>query len=759
MKQAVAERIPMNTGDFDDQGKTLVYWLGNGGAMINSHGTVILIDPLLRGFDMPVCTEAPIMPEEIPAADAVLITHCDNDHFSKETIKSLKGKVREYHTTHYVASLFKELGIEAYGHDIGETFEVNGVKITLTPADHAWQNDSPKHSALRHYEQEDFCGFYLHTTDGSVWMPGDSRLMEEQLRFEEPDMILMDISDSRWHIGLDGVQKMSEAYPNAYLLPIHWGCVASEMKEFNGDPETARRLIRNSYRFHVKAAGEAVTLRPRWEAMLEKYKDWEKKCSAYAMALAVIGIDKLTVAPPAGAAYRDERSAILAGELFTLQTDSEIQSVLKELQKQELVDEDTRKAAYLYDRDLSHITNIPKDFYIEYQMLQNESYNAWLEAKTKNDYSIFEPYLKRIIEMSRKMYEFRDCDQDIYDQMLDDYEPGMTKEKYDVFFTQVKERLVPLIQKVVHAEPIRDEFLYQSYPVEDQKKFMDDVLKYLRFDPSWGYQNETEHPFTSGTCQNDMRTTTKYLENSLASAILSTVHEVGHATYGHDVDPAYDGTILTEGISSGMHESQSRLFENYLGRTGSFWYTLYPKLQERFPEQLNGVTLEMFVKAINVSKLSLIRTEADELTYPLHILIRYELEKGLFDSSISTEGLDQTWDHLYQKYLGIHAEKSSQGILQDVHWADGSFGYFPTYALGSAMSAQFMHQMRKDIDVDRYLREDRFDLVVDWLRENIHRYGCRYNAEEVMIRATGEPFDVKYYLDYLEEKYTKLYNL
>jgi possible carboxypeptidase taq len=343
--------------------------------------------------------------------------------------------------------------------------------------------------------------------------------------------------------------------------------------------------------------------------------------------------------------------------------------------------------------------------------------------------------------------------------MLDDYEPGMNVEKYDEFFEALKERLVPLIKKVTAAKQINEDFLHQSFPVEEQKRFMDELLKYLHFDPSWGYQNESEHPFTSWTCENDCRTTTKYIEDNVASAILSTVHEVGHAYYEHNINPKYDGMILSEGVSSGMHESQSRLCENYLGKTLAFWKYHYPKLQKVFPMQLEKVSLEDFYGAINASKPSFVRTEADELTYPLHVLIRYEIEKGLFDGSISTEGLDKTWNAKYKEYLGIDVPNDKLGILQDVHWSDGSFGYFPTYALGTAFAAQYVHAMKKDLDVDSLLENNKFDEVMNWLRENIHTYGFRYEAPKLMKMVTGEEFNVNYFLDYIEDKYTKLYQL
>ena len=494
------------------------------------------------------------------------------------------------------------------------------------------------------------------------------------------------------------------------------------------------------------------------EEKMKKYKDWIFKMSAYQMALSVINFDKMTVAPAGGNDYRDERTSFLAGELFSISTDEEMIGILKDLKDCD-IDPDEKKAIELQYEDIVKSARVPKDFYIEYQNLVASSHNYWLKAKKADDYSIFEPYLKKVIEKTKKMYEYIDPDKDCYDQMLDRYEPGMNKEKYDVFFDALKAEIPDLIKRVGEAEAIDDSFLYIDYDIEGQKKFMEHLLKYLHFDPEWSYQGETEHPFTDWICENDCRTTTKYLPDNAISAILSTVHECGHAWYAHNVDDKYDGTVLLSNISFGMHESQSRLCENYLGRTEAFWEYNYPILKETFPTQLGNVSFEQFMNAINVAKPSLVRTEADELTYPLHILIRYEIEKGLFEGTIQTEGLDKTWNSMYKKYLGIDVTSDREGILQDDHWADGAIGYFPTYALGTAFAAQFMHKMREDIDVDDLLKNNHYDKIMDWLRENIHKYGCRYDAKEVMEKATGEDFDPKYYIDYLKNKYERVYNL
>lgn len=491
----------------------------------------------------------------------------------------------------------------------------------------------------------------------------------------------------------------------------------------------------------------------------QKLQDWIFRTSAYEMAINMIEIDRSTVAPKAGAAYRDERRAYLSGELFSMETSPEIQEVLKNLQSDETLNGTQKRIVTLYAQEMKKMTCVPKDFFLQYTKLQNASYDAWYKAKMENNYAIFAPYLKEMVEQKKQLYAFRGSDKPVYEQMLEDYEPGTDTDFYDSFFDQIKAVLIPLIAAITQAEPIDDSFLFQNYPVDGQKKFMEHLLDYLGFDASWGYQNETEHPFTAWICENDCRTTTKYLPNAVASAVFSTIHECGHAWYEHNIDPEYDGMILSNGVSSGMHESESRLCENYLGRTKAFWETNYPVLQETFPEQLGAVSLDAFVKAVNAAKPSLVRTEADELTYPMHISIRYEIEKKLFMEDLPTDHLDEVWNELYQECLGVHAEKASEGILQDVHWANGDFGYFPTYALGSAYAAQFMHTMRSEIDVDELLRTNQYRQTQAWLKEHVQKYGCRYAAREILKMATGEDFNAKYYIEYLTEKYETLYGL
>lgn len=497
------------------------------------------------------------------------------------------------------------------------------------------------------------------------------------------------------------------------------------------------------------------------QELIKKYRDLQFKASCYQLALTTIDYDSKTIAPKKGSNYRNPRIAFLSGEHFSLITGQEMIDVLEALQQAEGVDELTRKEVEYQLRDINKIRYIPVDEYVKHQQLELDSSLAWEKAKNAKDYSIFEPWLKKMIESKKKLLTYRKDygTKPDYDFLLDDYEPGMNMDKYDKFFNAVKEGLIPVIQKIQQAKQINTDFMYKNYPIEDQKKVTQMLIDYIGYDLEAGAVAESEHPFSNLYSKYDNRVTTHYHEDNFTSNIFSIIHEVGHATYTAQVKEELEDTYFFTSITSGMHESQSRLMENYLGRSEAFWKPNFSKLIELFPEQLKDVTLEDFVKAINAAGPSFIRINADELTYPLHIVIRYEIEKGLFDGSISVDNLDKVWNQKYQEYLNITPSDDAEGILQDIHWSSGSIGYFPTYALGSAYAAQFMHQMRKDIDVDEALATNRFDLIKDWLRTHIHENVGMYLPEQQMILATNEPFNPQYYIDYLTEKYTKLYQL
>ena len=512
------------------------------------------------------------------------------------------------------------------------------------------------------------------------------------------------------------------------------------------------------------------------------FQDWIFRGSAYRMALSVIGYDRNTVAPKGGAEYREKRTAFLSGELFAGLTDPAIEPVLRgmaelegdreadlescdsvcgavgRLPLAEFSSDELRRMAALCLREYDEAKAVPKEAFVFWQTTLSRAFRCWREAKEQNDYAILAPDLQRVIDGACGIAMLRlgaDPDDPLgyYEEMLRKNEPGMTLEKYDAFFSLIRERIVPLVRHVSAEPQADDSFLHGHFDIERQRAFSKILLRHLGFTPDWGLQGETEHPVTIWIASDDVRTTTHFREEDLTAAIFSTIHECGHAWYAHNVDPRYEGTALLGSISAAMHESQSRLLENHIGRSEAFWEPLYPELRKLFPEALGEVSLKRFVAAINRAKPTLIRTQADELTYPVHILIRYELEKELFSRRLSAEDLPAAWREKYQEYLGLTPTDDREGVLQDMHWAGGYHAYFPAYALGSAIAAQIMHTMEEAIDVDGLLRAGRVPELMRWLRENVHRYGAFYYTEEILRHATGEAFDPKYYIQYLEEKY------
>ena len=492
---------------------------------------------------------------------------------------------------------------------------------------------------------------------------------------------------------------------------------------------------------------------------LKIYSEYQEKINAYGLLLSTAYYDKDTIAPKKGTAYRNRMLSLIYGEAFEIETDPKYIEAVETLKKIDLGFEKNRDIS-LASKSLENITKFTKQEAMEFDLACMEATDAWEIAKHNNDYSKFEPHLQKLITMSKQRAQKRNNKISAYDLYLDDYEEGMTMKKYDKFFALIKKELLPLINKVnAKQNEINDSFLYKYYPREKQELFMKELIKFLRFDSSWGYMGVSEHPFTNGFSENDVRITTAYDEHNITACIFSIIHEVGHSYYEHQVASKYQETMIKKMISSGMHESQSRFFENYLGRRKSFWVTLYPKLQKIFPENLKDVSLDDFVRAINVSKSSLIRTDADELTYPIHILIRYEIEKDLFEGNISDSNLNSVWNRKYKEYLGIDVPSDTKGILQDIHWSGASFGYFPTYALGSAIGAQLIKHIETEFDIDDLLSKAKFNKITDYLKKNIQCFGALYDYNTILKKATNEEFNPRYYINYLKEKYKKLYNI
>lgn len=493
---------------------------------------------------------------------------------------------------------------------------------------------------------------------------------------------------------------------------------------------------------------------------IEFLNEYQEKNHAYTLAIQTMSYDMATIAPKDGNPFRIKMMSLLSGELFDHMTKKEHLEKIKEIESMDLGEVQNENVRQLV-RDLRTYMKLPRDFFVEYQQKCSTCNVIWEEAKKNNDWNSFKEPLKEIIQLSKQRASYlKDENQSIYDFMLDEFEPGMSIEKYDAFFALIKKRLLPFIQKLIEeGSTIDDSPLYQNFPEADQIKVMEIIKKYMNFNPNRCYMGVSVHPFTSPFSLKDVRLTTAYKEDSLVSSIFSIIHEYGHAQYMMNVSEEFEGLTLEQNMSNGMHESQSRLLENYIAKSKAYWTCLYDDMQKIFPSQLKNVTLDDFVEMINVSRPSLIRTEADELTYPIHILIRYELEKQILNDEVDYENLNKIWADKYEEYLHVRPAKDSEGILQDVHWSQASFGYFPTYALGTAYSAQFYNAMKRDLDIDKELSSNNFKALSDWLKDNIHQYGSFKNANQLLMDICHESFDPNYYIDYLIDKYSKLYHL
>jgi carboxypeptidase Taq len=422
-------------------------------------------------------------------------------------------------------------------------------------------------------------------------------------------------------------------------------------------------------------------------------------------------------------------------------------------------DDVTRAIADRAKREYDRSMKIPEDRYRAYVVAVSAAEAAWEAAKDKADYTLFKPHLAALIGFNREFIEYWGGGANGYDRLLDYYEPGFTVDKLDAVFGELRDAIVALLNGIKTKPKPDDAFMKSVFPEAAQARFSRYVLEKMGYDFGAGRLDVSVHPFTITLGQDDVRITTHYDENEMRSALYSCIHEGGHAIYEQNIDPELAGTMLMTGASMGIHESQSRFYENLIGRSRAFWQYFYPEAQTAFP-QLNGVPMEAFYRAVNAVQPSLIRIEADELTYSLHIIIRYEMEKAIFDGGADVDDLPALWNAKYKEYLGVEPHSDGEGILQDTHWSGGNFGYFPSYALGNLYGAQFLHTMKKAIpDMEQRVARGDLQCVNGWLKEHVHKYGAVYLPGELIQRVTGEPLSAKYFIDYLNGKYTDIYGL
>lgn len=493
---------------------------------------------------------------------------------------------------------------------------------------------------------------------------------------------------------------------------------------------------------------------------LEYYRKKIKQIHALNHAQGVMYVDAVTAAPMDSAEGRGETMEYLANLSYEAENDPGLKEAASYLSahKDELNAQDRREIE-VFLRNNEYISNIPQTEYAAYNVLLNKAEAVWHKAKQENDFASFAPYLKEIFETNKRFAGYYKPDKDPYDVQLDLFEKGLTKEKADEFFDALRAKIVPLLKKVMAKPQVDDSFLRRPFPMEAQRKFSDYLMDVITIDPNRCTLRETEHPFTNAFNKKDVRITTHYHEDNVLSSVFSVIHEGGHALYELHSGDNLEGTVLSGGVSMGVHESQSRLYENLIGRSRAFIGLIFPRMQELFSEQLSGVTADEMYLAANRAEPSLIRTEADELTYCLHIMVRYEIEKALFAGTVAVEELPRVWNEKYKEYLGIEVPSDREGVLQDSHWAGGNVGYFPSYALGSAYGAQILAKMRETVDIDSVVKGGDLMPITNWLEENIWQYGGLYDPMELLERCCGAPFDPTYFTDYLEKKFTEIYQL
>jgi carboxypeptidase Taq len=477
-------------------------------------------------------------------------------------------------------------------------------------------------------------------------------------------------------------------------------------------------------------------------------------------AAGLLSWDEETKMPPGGAVARAEQRATLNRIAHELQVSPELGELLEELRGfEEEHGHDSFEASLVRvgRRDYDKATRVPPDLRADLTRAGSLGYRAWLEAREKQDFSIMLPHLERNLELRRQYVACFGPQDDPYDVVLDDYEPGMKTAEVVPIFEQLKAVLVPLIRAVGEAAPVDDSCLHGSFPADAQRRFSVAVLEQWGMDSSSWRLDDTVHPFATSMAPSDIRLTTRFDEDSI-HGIFSCLHEFGHGIYEHQVDPGLTRTPLAHGVSAAFHESQSRMWENLVGRSLSMWQYFYPTLQAELPAQFADVPVETFHRALNKVQPSYRRVDADEVTYGLHIILRFELERAMLSGELALADLPEAFDAKMRDYLGLQPPNVTLGVLQDVHWSDLSFGYFPTYALGNVVSVQLWARVVADLgDLDEQFERGDFAPLREWLGEHVHRHGRAFTPQELLRRITGSGMDTGPYLGYLERKLADLF--
>ena len=494
--------------------------------------------------------------------------------------------------------------------------------------------------------------------------------------------------------------------------------------------------------------------------LYDQYKQTLQKIADVKYASAVLQWDQETYIPAKGGEIRGRQIATL-GEIAHEQFTSEaVGNLLQDLLSTDGLNASQKRNVELTWYDYNKAKKLPSTFVRSMSEAVNKSFYAWIKARRENDFSVFQQPLHDIVEFKKQEADYLGFEKHPYDALMNDYDRGLKVATIDALFADLKPGLMELLDKIKSKPQVDDDFLHQHFNKDKQWQLGLEVLKRMHFDFEAGRQDISEHPFTTNFSSQDVRVTTRIDENDFANMLWSCIHEGGHALYEQGLPAEEYGLPLGEYCSLSIHESQSRLWENCVGRGLPFWKYNYPLLQEYFPEQLKDIPVEQFYKSINKVQPSLIRTEADELTYHFHVMIRYEIEKQLIEGSISARDIPALWNELYKKYLGVTVPDDKQGCLQDVHWSHGSFGYFATYSIGSLYAAQlYATILQQPLSVEGELEKGNNLPVLEWLQQHIYKYGRYYNSGELCKLATGQELSSHFFMDYVNKKYTGIYEI
>ena len=496
----------------------------------------------------------------------------------------------------------------------------------------------------------------------------------------------------------------------------------------------------------------------------EQFKTLVREVSDIESASAVLYWDQSTYMPPGGAAARGRQRATLdriAHEKLTAPMMGELLEALRPFAAEHPDDSDEAALIRVTRRDYEKATRVPSRFVAERSAHSAASYAAWVKARPDDDFAAVQPYLEKTVDLSRQLADFFPGYDHIADPLIDFADPGMKAETIRALFANLRAELTPLMQAITRHPPADDRCLHRHYPEAAQWAFGQQIIKQFGYDFQRGRQDKTAHPYMTQFSLDDVRITTRVDEHDLSQALFSTLHEGGHALYEQGIHPAYEATSLGRGTSAGVHESQSRLWENQVGRSRGFWEHYYPLLQKTFPGRLDDLSLDQFYRAINKVQRSLIRTDADEVTYNLHVMLRFDLELALLEGELAVRDLPEAWRGRFEADFGIPVPDDRDGVLQDVHWFGGLVGgAFQGYTLGNLLSAQFFSlAMVAHPDIPAQIARGQFATLLNWLRENIYVHGSKYTAPELIERVTGGPLRIDPYMAYLREKYGELYDI